>query len=279
MRLICPSCAAQYDVADDAIPSGGRDVQCSNCNYTWFQTGAKTGAMLGPKMPDAAPPVDGQPPRKPIDPSISDILREEAAREQKLRSTGTASPPQTQEDTTPKPVIDAEETRKRIAQMTEADGGVRVAPSPQVTQPAAAVAATPVPRVEPAAPRIVIPEQPAGPDTNPRDMPGMNEINTSLRARSQAAEPQLTPEEQEEVVKRRGFRRGFVFVLLIFAILFAPYIFAEEITASLPQAQDAMASYVATIDTLRLSLDRTIAALSATISGFTSDAAEPAVQN
>ncbi len=68
-------------------------------------------------------------------------------------------------------------------------------------------------------------------------------------------------------------------MLLIFAILFAPYIFAEEITASLPQAQDAMASYVATIDTLRLSLDRTIAALSATISGFTSDAAEPAVQN
>ena len=37
MRLICPNCAAQYEVADDAIPPSGRDVQCSNCGHAWFQ--------------------------------------------------------------------------------------------------------------------------------------------------------------------------------------------------------------------------------------------------
>ena len=37
MRLICPNCGAQYEVADDAIPASGRDVQCSNCGHAWFQ--------------------------------------------------------------------------------------------------------------------------------------------------------------------------------------------------------------------------------------------------
>lgn len=37
MRLICPNCGAQYEVAADAIPENGRDVQCSNCGHTWFE--------------------------------------------------------------------------------------------------------------------------------------------------------------------------------------------------------------------------------------------------
>ena len=38
MRLICPNCGAQYEVPDDVIPSGGRDVQCSNCGHTWLES-------------------------------------------------------------------------------------------------------------------------------------------------------------------------------------------------------------------------------------------------
>ncbi|MCA0994048.1 zinc-ribbon domain-containing protein [Alloyangia pacifica] len=37
MRLICPNCGAQYEVPVDVIPTGGRDVQCSDCGHTWFQ--------------------------------------------------------------------------------------------------------------------------------------------------------------------------------------------------------------------------------------------------
>ncbi|MEM9128778.1 MAG: zinc-ribbon domain-containing protein [Pseudomonadota bacterium] len=37
MRLICPSCAAQYEVPAEVIPETGRDVQCSECGDTWFQ--------------------------------------------------------------------------------------------------------------------------------------------------------------------------------------------------------------------------------------------------
>ena len=38
MRLICPNFSAQYEVPADVIPAEGRDVQCSNCQETWFQT-------------------------------------------------------------------------------------------------------------------------------------------------------------------------------------------------------------------------------------------------
>lgn len=37
MRLICPNCAAQYEVDEGVIPESGRDVQCANCGDTWFQ--------------------------------------------------------------------------------------------------------------------------------------------------------------------------------------------------------------------------------------------------
>lgn len=37
MRLICPSCRAQYEVDDNAIPVNGREVQCGSCTTTWFQ--------------------------------------------------------------------------------------------------------------------------------------------------------------------------------------------------------------------------------------------------
>ena len=40
MRLICPSCGAQYEVDESVIPEAGRDVQCSNCGNAWFQMSA-----------------------------------------------------------------------------------------------------------------------------------------------------------------------------------------------------------------------------------------------
>lgn len=50
MRLICPGCAAQYEVQESAIPPEGRDVQCSNCGNAWFQRGP---------LPDGTLPRDG----------------------------------------------------------------------------------------------------------------------------------------------------------------------------------------------------------------------------
>ena len=68
MRLTCPTCGARYDIDDDLIPSGGRDVQCSNCNATWFQLGT-------PRRPATVEPLrvdrkgDGAASDQPVLPS------------------------------------------------------------------------------------------------------------------------------------------------------------------------------------------------------------------
>lgn len=64
MRLTCPNCDAQYEVAADAIPANGRDVQCSNCGHVWFEQPETTAPdpipdplSAGPE-PEEAPDAD-----------------------------------------------------------------------------------------------------------------------------------------------------------------------------------------------------------------------------
>jgi len=57
MRLVCPNCAAQYDVDDRVIPPGGRDVQCSNCGHSWFQAPAGAAEPAVTAAEPAAPAV------------------------------------------------------------------------------------------------------------------------------------------------------------------------------------------------------------------------------
>jgi predicted Zn finger-like uncharacterized protein len=80
MRLICPNCGAQYEVANDVIPAAGRDVQCSNCGHTWFeQPGASEAAEAGdayvpPRPPAAAPAASPRstPPSRQPEPKVQD---------------------------------------------------------------------------------------------------------------------------------------------------------------------------------------------------------------
>lgn len=275
MRLICPNCEAQYNVGDDAIPEGGRDVQCSNCQQTWFQTekpfvegrGA-TSALTRPLpkvevtetspadatsvisemmaedvaedmaddaaenikdiIADDTPKTPQVPPRKALDTAVADILREEAEREDSVQKSIPGSDP------TPPPLtqterrieaVDADETRKRIAQMTEDEGGVRTGEEPAYDDRRSAI-------------------------------PDINEINAALRARAEASDVSgLTEAEKLAAVQRRGFRGGFLAILVLFAILIGPYFFADQITENLPQTRGFMAEYTTTIDQLRVRLD------------------------
>lgn len=68
MRLICPNCDAKYEVPEEAIPAGGRDVQCSSCGHAWFQlrpdelvAAEEEAALFGddlPRQDDTAPAVE-----------------------------------------------------------------------------------------------------------------------------------------------------------------------------------------------------------------------------
>ena len=59
MRLVCPSCDAEYEIARSAIPRSGREVECSNCGHSWFQAFADLRideAVLN--APDETPDTD-----------------------------------------------------------------------------------------------------------------------------------------------------------------------------------------------------------------------------
>jgi len=262
MRLICPNCNARYDVADDVIPKGGRDVQCSSCTKTWFQMDVQAAPeddqskpLLTPTPPsqpksvDAGAPMDARDteakPRRPLDSAVANILREEAARDGNAPGGAGKTPPATQA-ARPTESVSADETRKRIASMTQTAGGA-------VAAGGAAAAAT------------------ADADTNLRSVPDIHEINAALRARAEAADTSgLNPAEKEEAEQRSGFRRGFFIVLLLIAILITPYFFADQITENLPQTRPFMAQYVLTVDQARVWLDGQFANISEMVRGFTS---------
>jgi predicted Zn finger-like uncharacterized protein len=62
MRLICPNCAAQYEVDDGVIPEAGRDVQCSNCGHAWWQEREQTAAAEAPDAESAVEAADSAAP-------------------------------------------------------------------------------------------------------------------------------------------------------------------------------------------------------------------------
>ena len=89
MRLTCPRCGAQYEIAAAAIPAAGREVECSACSHVWFQTGqsAGGGSDAAPYDPQARPALN-----RPLNDSILAILREETARELQARQTEADKP-------------------------------------------------------------------------------------------------------------------------------------------------------------------------------------------
>ena len=276
MRLICPKCDAQYNVADDAIPKGGRDVQCSTCGHTWFQTemsrvlSRPVSRVLERPLPmvvksEAREPEKSasrdvgaydvphqhtdksqphEPRHRPVDANIADILRQEAAREHNVPAM-EKSGASTAQTTERKPASseDIEATRKRIAEMTGVAGATQAG---RQTAAGASVSTA-----------------------NPRAIPEMSEINNVLRARSDAnSTAEITEAERVEAIRRRGFRRGFFLVAGLFAVVITPYVLAEQIIENLPQSRETMTQYVAIIDQLRAAMNVTVSGIVESVRGL-----------
>lgn len=265
MRLTCPNCRAQYEVDAAAIPARGRDVQCSSCGHGWFQrsdgieaatatappAGSSTqqdspGPAPVPKAspapnPDfiAAPDAAGDrvsarvPPQRELDPAIAEVLRAEAAREARQRRKETAE-------------LVEEQQELALAQTTQ---------TPQATSDDAAGAKStglgPAPASFAQATRAQVPR---------RDLlPDIEEINSSLRAKSAAkarAAQALTPEEIEDRRRRgRGFRLGFSAVLLIALFALLTYAYASQIIAQVPALEPALSAYVSQMNAARVWID------------------------
>lgn len=274
MRLICPNCGAQYEVADDVIPESGRDVQCSNCGHTWFENpGASEAAELGTEpepAPEPAPEIEPEPeqatepepqpeptpePDRPepaprareLDPGVADILREEAEYEQAARQAED-NPIETQPDLDlshdPEPqeteAVDPDEDRRsREAR----DRLAKLRGEPEI---AAAVGATMAQDRD--APRREL-------------LPDIEEINSSLRP---DAANTYADVEDDMPKQRSGFRRGFVLMVILAIIALAAYVFSPQISVAVPQIEPALTSYVTWVDGMRIWLDQQLQGLIAT---------------
>lgn len=275
MRLKCPSCGAQYEVPDDVIPEGGRDVQCSNCGKTWFQgqdtentPEAIAAAAAAPKEAVWHPEVDSGPARGPsvnqppapgasdrptppkrreLDPAVADILREEAEHEARARETqGLALDEQPDlglqepEDEAAKRARQAQERMKRLR-----------GENPEAAAAAAAASAV--------ADR---------PQSRGEMLPDIEEINQTLRASSERREVRtLQADLEDDDEASGGFGRGFIFMILLFVIATALYVFAPQLGEAVPQLRAPMETYVVLVDQLRVWLDDRIQELMVLING------------
>ncbi|MEM9395222.1 MAG: zinc-ribbon domain-containing protein [Pseudomonadota bacterium] len=261
MRLTCPNCEAQYEVANTAIPPQGREVQCSSCGHTWFERpkGAKPQRAVrlqegetGQSHQDEGVSKDevaasGAPklPRRDLDPSVAEILRAEATRETRERRQESETALESQEE------------------FMLATDGAPVGPDPDDETLQSAM--RPAPQRSLQVPR--------------RDLlPDIEEINSSLRAKSvlrSGASAALTEEEREERARRgRGFRIGFSAILLVALFALLLYSNADRVSATVPGLTAPVEGYVTQIDAIRVWLDEKMANGASAISGVLQGASE-----
>lgn len=275
MRLKCPSCGAQYEVPEDVIPEDGRDVQCSNCGNTWFQTRdtsnspeALEAEAKAPKDAVWHPEVDADlndrpsvnqeaapgtatppapPKRRELDPSVAEILREEAEREARARQSVAGGIEEQPELGLQEP---EDEAAKRARQAQERMRKLR-GEDPEAAATAAATAA--------------VAERPK----SRRDMlPDVEEINQSLRASNERREMRTVQADLEDDDEpKAGFGRGFLYTVLIFALGTVLYVYAPQVGDTVPQLKAPMDTYVALVDQLRAWLDTQVAPLVDMING------------
>lgn len=252
MRLTCPNCDAQYEVPDEVIPTSGRDVQCSNCGQTWFQhhadhipTEEDEELELAAPTPDeeVAPPPPPpspstpQPVRKELDPSVADILRQEAETEYEARRAPQQNDAlETQTDLGLDDLKAEGDTDRRSREAAERMARMRGEP-PAVSEAAAAAAVG-----------------------SRRDLlPDIEEINSTLRSTSDRAagmsDAELAVDSPTEQRRKRGFKTGFTIIILIFLVLIALYVFAPQLAKAVPAMDPWLSNYVSSVDRFRFWLD------------------------
>jgi hypothetical protein len=257
------------------MPREGRDVQCSNCGQTWFQDHPDTIAEREASETDEVhedeevirteeprsdyieqefeaeenPTADvptlepGRPEdhgRRRLDPTVADVLREEAELETRARrSEAGAMESQPDLGLAESPG----ESRKRVREARERMARIRgESERGRASDNEMPIAATLGSR---------------------RDLlPDIEEINSTLRSNSDRS-PDLDPGQtaQIEIQEKRSSRRGFIMTIALVALLALLYSYAAKLAEAVPQAEPWLSEYVAMIDGWRLWLDERLSAL------------------
>ncbi|MGY6706160.1 zinc-ribbon domain-containing protein [Roseinatronobacter sp.] len=255
MRITCPSCLAQYEIDAALLPADGREVQCSACSHIWFQpaegaapppatsdtkdgsdaddAGRATPAhQQAPSTPPPAPdpkpegeelqPEAHKPKSRRLDPSVADVLREEAQFEASQRQR-EAEGLQSQPDLgllagAPWPASGTD---------TQAGGDtLAAAQSPAQTQSA---------------------------------FPDIDDISATLEPAGEARKQGEFQLPQTAQARQRSFLRGFIVPPVLAALMVGLYIASPQIVDAMPAAAPVMSAYTGLIDTAREGIQAIVA--------------------
>lgn len=296
MRLGCPNCDAQYEVDDAAIPAAGRDVQCSNCGYTWFQLPKSAAAERKP----AAPPPRPQRPAPPPEPAPAPPPA--AAAKAPPPAPPPPSPPaaDAEDDGADAPapaaasaarrtlddnlmsILREEAAREAAERKAEAERTMQVQPDlglPEAPKKPPQPAPKPDPRFADLSEPEPEPEQPAQrtkPPSRRALLPDIEEINSTLRpgAEQRDGEDQTVYIIAQE--RRRGFGAGFLSVIALAALATLVYVLAPRLSEAVPGAAPALETYVQTVDAARIWLDGALQSATGTLRGLSGEGDTPA---
>ncbi|HMO73579.1 MAG TPA: hypothetical protein PKC84_18410, partial [Paracoccaceae bacterium] len=200
-----------------------------------------------PTDDEAAPgdgPAPAAPPRRSLDDAVMAVLREEAEREAAARRAEAARGIETQRARGRPAAVPVPAAAATLAASAAHSGGAGPADDDD----------HPISQRHGAARRDLLPD--------------IEEINSSLRA---GAEPREAsePDGGQPAGTDRGFRSGFVAILVIAAVLVALYVMAPRIATLIPGSAGTMEAYVTTVDGLRTGLDSLLQRATALLRGAT----------
>lgn len=263
MRLICPNCGAQYDVDDDVVPEGGRDVQCSNCGHTWFQRPTHKDKELAEELDE---PTTAETLEDEEDTSLVPQDAEIEAESEADSDADQDEEPEAGEDTEEPEPPQQRELEAGVAdilrQEAERESSERVAEGSSLeTQPDlglsdgdedSAAAKERMARMRGLGDEDLGAAAVAG--ARKDLLPDIEEINSTLTASSDRDGDETAGEYQGKR-RRSGFRRGFSIAALIFALMALFYVFAPKIVEMYPAAESSMNAYVEWVNRLRVTVD------------------------
>lgn len=261
MLLLCPNCGAQYEVPEDHIPKKyGRDVQCSACNHTWFQThpvqdlnppqqnefgnpdpltesedqslsASADGESNDPDGYSAGAEPQSAPSRqkRSLHPSVAGVLREEAKREVEERSNSSVRVPgtQNQPELTNNAAQSASSDHARDADMDMRALDALYQNSDQTAKSARGAL-----------------------------LPDIDEINSTLS--TDVADWPTDSEASKATIEKGQRKLGFFLGIGIIVAAAALYYFANALGESIPILQQPLELYQQWINSMRIALDQWI---------------------
>lgn len=278
------------------IPAAGRDVQCSNCMKTWFQSGPTQAAPETeedlriddkPAPPPPPPPAEMAAP-KPVErvpapppPPESDDYEDDPDTSVPSAAAALASSRRSAKiDPEALAVIEEEVNRERSARRAEAENletqidlGIddseiedraaaarkrmaRQRGTVEVEDEIADVDVTTDTIAEDVKQAIA-----AEPAAKRELLPDIEEINSTLADAPEHddfddSDADIIAQRHPKTIARRGFRLGFGLMLLIAACFVGLYVYAPIIAAKVPSMMGFLEGYVSVLDGIRVWLDR-----------------------